>query len=51
MNNATSTICTIHTVDGRADGHTGAFQYNLSYTTDNAKTGNFFPVFETLGWW
>ena len=30
MNNATNTVFTIHAVDGRADGHTGAFQYNLS---------------------
>ena len=28
MNNATSAIFTVHAVDVRADGHTGAFQCN-----------------------
>ena len=40
MNNSTNTIFTIHAVDGRADGHTGAFQYNLSDDIDIAKTEN-----------
>ena len=38
MNNATNTIFTVHAVDGRADGHTGAFQYNLRDDTDIAET-------------
>ena len=40
MNNATNTIFTIYAVDGRANGHTGAFQYNLSDDIDITKTGN-----------
>ena len=40
MNNATNTIFTVHAVDGRADGHTGAFQYNLRDDTDIAETWN-----------
>ena len=40
MNNATNTIFTIYAVDRRADGHTGAFHYNLSDDIDITKTGN-----------
>ena len=40
MSNATNTIFTTHAVDGRVDGHTGAFQYNLSDDIDIAKTEN-----------
>ena len=40
MNNVTNTVFAIHAVDRRADGHTGAFQYNLSDYIDIAKAGN-----------
>ena len=39
MKHATNTIFTLHAVDRRADGHTGAFQYNLSDDIDITKTG------------
>ena len=40
MNNVTNTVFTIHAVDRGTDGHTGAFQYNLSDYIDIAKAGN-----------
>ena len=46
MNNATDSIFTIHTTDGRADGHIGAFRYNLSDNIDIAKTGNLRKIFK-----
>ena len=45
VNNATNTIFTIHAVDGRTDGHTGAIQYNLSDDIDIAK-----KILKLLGW-
>ena len=41
MKHATNTIFTLHAVDRRADGHTGAFQYNLSDDIDIKKTETF----------
>ena len=46
MNNATDSIFIIHTTDGRADGHIGAFRYNLSDIIDIAKTGNLRKIFK-----
>ena len=40
MNNAANTIFIIHDFDGRADDHTGAFQYNLSNGIDIENTEN-----------
>ena len=40
INNATSTIFTILAIDGRADGHTGAFLHKLNDDIGIAKTGN-----------
>ena len=41
MKHATNTIFTLHAVDRRADGHAGAFQYNLSDDIDITKTETF----------
>ena len=47
MNNAANTIFIIHDFDGRADGHTGAFQYNLSNGIDIENTENSKAVFNS----
>ena len=46
MNNTTDSIFTVHTIDGRADGHIGVFLHNLSDNIDIAKTGNLRKIFK-----
>ena len=48
MNNATNTIFALHAIDRREDGHTGAFQYNLSDDVDITKTGIFLQKQEKI---
>ena len=40
MNNPANTIFIIHDFDGRADGHTSSFQYNLTNGIDIENTEN-----------